>query len=126
MSTTTRSERSYLGRGQLAVFPRCSLDPYNSDMGGTVANFDKSPKRFCAGAAWNLQSLDATFSEALLKNLVGKLTPYFIDRCPFTPKPKANAPVNGSSPGSSARGRRMIDHSFLPACGRGGKIRLLR
>jgi len=30
------------------------------------------------------------FSEALLKDLLGILTPYFIDSCPFTPKPKAN------------------------------------
>jgi len=33
------------------------------------------------------------FSEALLKGLFGKLTPHFTDRCPFMPKPKANAPV---------------------------------
>jgi hypothetical protein len=26
-----------LGRGQLAVFPRCSLDPYDSDMGASLA-----------------------------------------------------------------------------------------
>jgi hypothetical protein len=26
-------QRNPLGRGQLAVFPRCSLDPYDSDMG---------------------------------------------------------------------------------------------
>jgi ATP-dependent DNA ligase len=32
------------------------------------------------------------FSEALLKGLFGKLTPHFTDRCPFMPKPKANAP----------------------------------
>ena len=25
------------GRGQLAVFPRCSLDPYESDMGASLA-----------------------------------------------------------------------------------------
>ena len=25
------------GRGQLAVFPRCSLDPYDSDMGASLA-----------------------------------------------------------------------------------------
>jgi ATP-dependent DNA ligase len=34
------------------------------------------------------------FSEAMLKDLYGKLMPYFTDRCPFTPKLKANAPVN--------------------------------
>jgi hypothetical protein len=28
-----------------------------------------------------------------LKDLFGKLTPYFTEKCPFTPKPKANAPV---------------------------------
>jgi hypothetical protein len=28
-----RFHRNPLGRGQLAVFPRCSLDPYDSDMG---------------------------------------------------------------------------------------------
>jgi bifunctional non-homologous end joining protein LigD len=33
------------------------------------------------------------FSEALLKGLFGKLKPHFTDRCPFMPKPKANAPV---------------------------------
>jgi len=38
------------------------------------------------------------FSEALLKDLFGKLTPYFTDRCPFTPKPKANAPVKWVEP----------------------------
>src|ERR1700688_4261961 len=27
--------RNPLGRGQLAVFPRCSLDPYDSDMGAS-------------------------------------------------------------------------------------------
>jgi bifunctional non-homologous end joining protein LigD len=37
------------------------------------------------------------FSEAL-KDLFGKLTPYFTDRCPFTPKPKANAPVKWVEP----------------------------
>jgi hypothetical protein len=26
-----------LGRGQLAVFPRCSLDPYDTDMGASLA-----------------------------------------------------------------------------------------
>ena len=26
-----------LGRGQLAVFPRCSLDPYDSNMGASLA-----------------------------------------------------------------------------------------
>jgi len=26
------------GRGQLAVFPRCSLDPYDSDMGASTAS----------------------------------------------------------------------------------------
>jgi len=29
------------------------------------------------------------FSDALLKDVFGKLAPYFTDRCPFTPKPKA-------------------------------------
>src|ERR1700675_119975 len=29
--------RNPLGRGQLAVFPRCSLDPYHSDMGASLA-----------------------------------------------------------------------------------------
>jgi bifunctional non-homologous end joining protein LigD len=38
------------------------------------------------------------FSEALLKDLYGKLAPYFADRCPFTPKPKANAPVKWVEP----------------------------
>ena len=38
------------------------------------------------------------FSDALLKDLFGKLTPYFTDRCPFTPKPKANAPVKWVEP----------------------------
>ena len=27
--------RNPLGRGQLAVFPRCSLDPYDKDMGAS-------------------------------------------------------------------------------------------
>jgi bifunctional non-homologous end joining protein LigD len=38
------------------------------------------------------------FSEVLLKDLFGKLTPYFTDGCPFTPKPKANAPVKWVEP----------------------------
>jgi len=29
--------RNPLGRGQFAVFPRCSLDPYDSDMGASLA-----------------------------------------------------------------------------------------
>src|SRR5580704_6537386 len=29
--------RNPLGRGQLAVFPRCSLDPYDKDMGASLA-----------------------------------------------------------------------------------------
>src|ERR1700675_2700486 len=33
--------RNPLGRGQLAVFPRCSLDPYDSDIG----RFSASPAR---------------------------------------------------------------------------------
>ena len=33
------------------------------------------------------------FSEALPKDLFGKLAPHFTDRCPFVPKPKGNAPV---------------------------------
>jgi bifunctional non-homologous end joining protein LigD len=45
------------------------------------------------------------FSEAMLKDLYGKLTPYFTDRCPFTPKPKANAPVKWVEAGVRLRGR---------------------
>jgi Mannitol dehydrogenase Rossmann domain/ATP dependent DNA ligase C terminal region len=30
--------------------------------------------------------------------LFGKLTPYFTEKCPFTPKPKANAPVKWVEP----------------------------
>src|SRR5215469_16399687 len=37
-------------------------------------------------------------SDALLKDLFGKLRPYFTDRCPFTQKPKANAPVRWVEP----------------------------
>jgi bifunctional non-homologous end joining protein LigD len=33
-----------------------------------------------------------------LKDLFGKLTPYFTEKCPFTPKPKANAPVKWVEP----------------------------
>jgi bifunctional non-homologous end joining protein LigD len=38
------------------------------------------------------------FSGAWLKDLFGKLTPYFTEKCPFTPKPKANAPVKWVEP----------------------------
>jgi hypothetical protein len=30
-------QRNPPGRGQLAVFPRCSLDPYDTDMGASLA-----------------------------------------------------------------------------------------
>jgi hypothetical protein len=30
-------QRNPPGRGRLAVFPRCSLDPYDSDMGASLA-----------------------------------------------------------------------------------------
>jgi hypothetical protein len=30
-------DRNAPGRGHLAVFPRCSLDPYDSDMGTSLA-----------------------------------------------------------------------------------------
>src|SRR5580658_8774195 len=33
----THFHRIPLGRGQLAVFPRCSLDPYDSDLGASLA-----------------------------------------------------------------------------------------
>jgi bifunctional non-homologous end joining protein LigD len=33
-----------------------------------------------------------------LKIFSGKLTPYFTEKCPFTPKPKANAPVKWVEP----------------------------
>jgi len=33
----THFQRHPPGRGQLAVFPRCSLDPYDTDMGTSLA-----------------------------------------------------------------------------------------
>ena len=38
------------------------------------------------------------FSEAMLKELFEKLIPLFTDRCPFAPRPKANAPVKWVEP----------------------------
>ena len=38
------------------------------------------------------------FSEAMLKGLFEKLSPLFTDRCPFTPRPRANAPVKWVEP----------------------------
>jgi bifunctional non-homologous end joining protein LigD len=38
------------------------------------------------------------FSEALLKDIFEKPAPYFTDRCPFTTKPKANAPIRWVEP----------------------------
>jgi hypothetical protein len=32
------------------------------------------------------------FSESMLKEVYDRLKPYFTDTCPFTPRPKANAP----------------------------------
>ena len=37
--------RNPLGRGQLAVFPRCSLDPYDSDMGASPVRSDRLEKQ---------------------------------------------------------------------------------
>ena len=34
----------------------------------------------------------------MLKELFTKLTPYFTDTCPFTPRAKANAPVRWVEP----------------------------
>jgi hypothetical protein len=33
----TELDHNPSGRGQLAVFPRCSLDPYDKDMGTSLA-----------------------------------------------------------------------------------------
>jgi len=38
------------------------------------------------------------FSESMLKQVYGRLEPYFTDICPFTPRPKANAPVQWVKP----------------------------
>jgi len=38
------------------------------------------------------------FSDAQIKDLLKKLKPYFTNTCPFTPKPKANAPVKWVKP----------------------------
>ena len=44
-----------------------------------------------------LEDMSATrgqaFPKLCLKDLLGKLMPHLTDRCPFTPKPKANASV---------------------------------
>jgi ATP-dependent DNA ligase len=45
------------------------------------------------------------FSEALLKNLFEKLTPYFTEKCPFTPKTKADATVKLGRAQVRLRGR---------------------
>jgi bifunctional non-homologous end joining protein LigD len=45
------------------------------------------------------------FSEALPKDLFGKLAPHFTDRCPFVPKPKGNAPVKWGRAQVRLRGR---------------------
>ena len=34
----------------------------------------------------------------MLKEVYGRLKPYFTDTCPFTPKPKANGPVKWVNP----------------------------
>jgi bifunctional non-homologous end joining protein LigD len=38
------------------------------------------------------------FAEAMLKELLEKLTPLFTARCPFTRRPRANAPVKWVEP----------------------------
>jgi bifunctional non-homologous end joining protein LigD len=38
------------------------------------------------------------FSDSLLKEVYHLLKPYFTNTCPFTPKPKANAPVKWVQP----------------------------
>ena len=51
-----------------------------------------------AGRLCYMGNTGTGFSDLMLKEVYGRLKPYFTDTCPFTPRPKANAPVQWVKP----------------------------